>query len=296
MLAMIERLLVLGVHLKSEGYPNVLYRLQSLANSGTFDVSEINHPMWRTASRVRPGFSAKLGALFRAAWAHLVVVTRFLLYARSVRRVYLPYPAVFVLFALSYLPRRLLPEWIVADAFISLYDTIVVDRKLLAASSLLARALRWMEARSYRLANRIVVDTPQNAAYLCSMFDLPSAQVFAIPLSTNETEFTLKAPLQPKPVCTVLFVGTLIPLHGIAFILDAITRLAHRQDIVFRLVGDGQESAKIAALIETLGHRMVWVNNWQSSAQLADEIANADICLGIFGEGNKTQRVCPFKL
>ncbi len=296
MLAMIERLLVLGVHLKSEGYPNVLYRLQSLANSGTFDVSEINHPMWRTASRVRPGLRAKLGALCRAVWAHLVVVTRYLLHARSVRRVYLPYPAVFVLFALSYLPRRLLPEWIVADAFISLYDTIVVDRKLLAASSLLARALRWMEARSYRLANRIVVDTPQNAAHLCSMFDLPSAQVVAIPLSTNETEFTLTAPLQPKPVCTVLFVGTLIPLHGIAFILDAITRLAHRQDIVFRLVGDGQESAKIAALIETLGHRMVWINNWQSSAQLADEIANADICLGIFGEGNKTQRVCPFKL
>jgi glycosyltransferase involved in cell wall biosynthesis len=128
------------------------------------------------------------------------------------------------------------------------------------------------------------------------MFNLPATQVLAIPLSTNETEFTPIAHAPPNSVCTVLFVGTLIPLHGIAFILDAISRLAHRQDIGFRLVGDGQESAKIAAAIKPLGSRLVWVQGWQSSAQLAAEIANADICLGIFGEGNKTQRVCPFKL
>ena len=33
-----------------------------------------------------------------------------------------------------------------------------------------------------------------------------------------------------------------------------------------------------------------------SSTELASSIASADICLGIFGGGDKAQRVCPYKI
>ena len=39
-----------------------------------------------------------------------------------------------------------------------------------------------------------------------------------------------------------------------------------------------------------------WERKWQSSKVIAEEIRQADICLGIFGAGDKAQRVCPFKL
>ena len=38
------------------------------------------------------------------------------------------------------------------------------------------------------------------------------------------------------------------------------------------------------------------MRDWQTAENIADEIEHADICLGIFGNTAKAQRVCPFKL
>ncbi len=290
-----NRLLILGVHLKSEGYPNVLYRLQDLTNTHAFDITEINQPMWRSLATPRGTIGAGLQNAIRAVWVHLTVLYQYLR-APPARWVYVPYPAVFLLFLLGLLPHRLRPRWIVVDAFISIYDTVVHDRQLLAARGLSARLLHWVERQAYRVADKIVVDTPQNADYLCEIFDLPAARVVSIPLSTNETAFFPVTRAAHPEFCNVLFVGTLIPLHGIAYIVDAMTRLSHRRDIRFKIIGDGQDSAKVAAALAHPDIQLTWTRSWQSSAQLAAEIGQADICLGIFGEGAKTQRVCPFKI
>ncbi len=289
-------LLVLGVHLKSEGYPNTLYRLRDLEASGLFQMVEINVPLWNEGTQNRHGFARLTRNAWHAAFAHMAVMARYLTSARRPERVYVPYPSVFVLFLLSWLPAKFRPQRVVADVFISLYDTIVLDRRLLRQNGIAAGILRWVEKRAYAYADRMVVDTRQNAQFICTLFGLPEAKAVATPLSIDEVHFKY-APYHPKPgVCRVLFVGTLVPLHGIETILEAIRLLSGRPDIHFNLIGDGQEAPLVEAWLHAHPMQLAWERNWQSSSRVAEAIGEADICLGIFGGGDKTQRVCPFKI
>ena len=86
---------------------------------------------------------------------------------------------------------------------------------------------------------------------------------------------------------TCLFVGKLIPLHGLDTILDA-ARLA--PELRFRVVGSGQE----AALLETATPNVERVP-WIAYESLAAEYHRAGCALGIFGTTAKASRVIPNK-
>ncbi|MBI2313369.1 MAG: glycosyltransferase [Betaproteobacteria bacterium] len=288
-------MLILGVHLKSEGYPNVLYRLRDLQAASECRVAEINVPMWTAGTQGSQGLRRVFRNAWRAVFAPVAVIARFLAAPRP-QRAYLPYPAVPVLALLSLLPKRLRPGRTVADAFISLYDTIVEDRRIFRPGSLPARLTKRLERRAYRAADMVVVDTPQSAAHLAREFGLPRDRVVAVPLSTDEDHFR-PSPYVPSPgTCSVLFVGTFIPLHGAEVIAGAARLLADRPDIRFRLVGDGQTAPEVGAVLGQGAAHVEWERGWQSSARLAAEIARADICVGIFGGGDKAQRICPLKV
>jgi glycosyltransferase involved in cell wall biosynthesis len=290
-----NNLLIMGVHPTSEGYPNTRFRLRDLKASGLFHLTEINVPMWRYRKQNLHGVFCQIGKFGRALFSHVAVMFRYLAVKRP-ERIYVPYPAVFVLFLLSWLPERFRPQRIVADAFISLYDTVVHDRYLLRKEGLPARLLMWVEKRAYAFADVVVVDTPQNVRFLCSLFNLPESKVVAVPLSTDETNFR-HVPYQPHSgTCYVLFVGTLVPLHGVETILAAASLLSDRSDIYFKLIGDGQDAPIVEAWQRKYKPALDWERKWLSSEQVAEEIFHADICLGIFGTGDKTQRVCPFKI
>jgi glycosyltransferase involved in cell wall biosynthesis len=160
-----------------------------------------------------------------------------------------------------------------------------------------AQLLKWVERRAYNVANILIVDTQQNKKFLSSLFCLPESKITVIPLSTDESNFK-NATYEPlsSEICKVLFVGTLIPLHGIKTILEAISLFSKESNIQFKIIGDGQDAHLIEAWIDKHGIAIEWERTWQSSAQLAIEIDGADICLGIFGVGDKTQRVCPYKI
>jgi glycosyltransferase involved in cell wall biosynthesis len=209
---------------------------------------------------------------------------------------YIPYPAIFVLLLLRVVPRSLRPSRIIADAFISLYDTIVTDRRFLQDTGMPARTLRFLEQRALQFADHLVVDTPQNARFLADAFALPATKISAIPLATDELHFRPQPYTPHVGLCRVLFVGTLAPLHGVMTILEATRMLAGRSDIEFRIIGDGQESPVVDAWLKANQVNLKWERRWQSSSQIAEAIVGADVCLGIFGAGEKTQRVCPYKL
>jgi hypothetical protein len=121
-----------------------------------------------------PGSFLRLPRLaLRLVAVHLKLLFR-LLRAPPADIVYIPYPGVFVL---NLLPRRLRRRaHVVVDAFISIYDTAVCDRQLLAPTDLLARLLRWVERRAYNRADLVIVDTPENASFIRSTFELDSAE------------------------------------------------------------------------------------------------------------------------
>lgn len=181
------------------------------------------------------------------------------------------------------------------DGFISLYNTVVNDRKLWSPNALLSRLLYKLERHAFIKADIVLVDTPQNAEFYSKLFNLSSAHFLALPLATNETNY-IPTPYSPsRERCRVLFIGTLVPLHGIRTIIEAARRLASRRDIEFKIIGDGADAPILQAAIADLAN-VTWQRRWCSAEELANEIKASDICLGVFGDTDKTQRVCPYKI
>lgn len=289
-----NKVLILGVYLKTEAYPNVLYRLADLQRCKTIQISEINAPMWKQGMGNWRKTRSWRGVQ-RSIRAHLSVFRRYLMSDKNTV-VYVPYPAVFILALISLLPKRLRPRKLVADAFISLYDTIVLDRKLIEPQKLSARFLKAVESRAYRRADELVVDTKENVEHLKHTFSFGDKSIRAVPLSTDEINFSFKPYYSDRKTCRVLFIGTFVPLHGVDVIVGAAEQLKTFDNIRFRLIGDGQTTAVLDRYISEKKLAVEWERQWQTSAQLAKEIEQADICLGIFGPEDKTQRVCPFKV
>jgi len=213
--------------------------------------------------------------------------------------VYVPYPAVPLLWLLSWLPRKMRPV-LIADAFISLWDSLFIDR---GGSGSAKNGFRWLwrlEGRALRSADHVLTDTTANAVYFVSCFGLDPARVRAIPLAVIEPEaIPMRQPaimLRQKRF-RVIYIGTLVPLHGIDCLLRGIEPLLKDGRLEFWIVGDGQESPVVEAFCAAHpGISLQWIRDWQSPAEVSALIQSAHVCLGVFGGGGKAARVLPFKL
>jgi glycosyltransferase involved in cell wall biosynthesis len=293
-------LTILGVYIKSDAYPNVKYKIELLLQDKALAAKEINFPL----SYIQRLGKRKLIILEAIRWV-LAIVQFSYAHIRTViaasrldrpRYLYIPYPSIFVLYLLSWLPTRWRPDKIFADVFISIYDTIVEDRRLLSSRNPLAWLLHSIEQRAYRNANVIFADTNFNAQYLSSNFKIDAEKIVTLPLSINEAVYKAQPYIATGGICTVLFIGTFVPLQGAAVIANAIVLLRSYEHIRFRLIGNGQTSEEAAAILDRAEcHNVSWERNWLSAPELSKEIQKSDICLGIFGSGEKTQRVWPLK-
>ena len=293
-------LTVLGVHVSSEAYPTVKHRVRALLQSAEISVQEINYPLAARLSQqgrrspLRRPFAVAASGL-RLLASHVRAVVAFLR-ARTAGALYVPYPAILVLYLLSLLPKRRRPAAVYCDAFISLYDTVVRDRKLIRAASPLAAVLRHVEARAYRFADQVIVDTPLNADCMARDFGLAPEKFVAVPLSINERAYAPK-PYRPRPgICNVLFVGTFAPLQGVDVVARAAGLLSDDASLRFRIIGTGQTADRVAEILAASPSvHCEWDRTWRSAGELSGAIREADVCLGIFGEGDKAQRVWPLK-
>jgi glycosyltransferase involved in cell wall biosynthesis len=124
---------------------------------------------------------------------------------------------------------------VVFNPLVSLYDTFVEDRRRFRRRSLAARALKTIDAQALRAADLVVADTEANAAFLAGLGGLPRDKVEVCFVGAEERVF---APgWDPAEPFTALFIGKLIPLHGLATVLEA-ARIA--SDVRFKIIGSGQ--------------------------------------------------------
>lgn len=295
------RLIVAGVAIGGDGYPNAANTIALLRQDLRCEVRD--RAYW-LPPEVRLWHLAKGSLLKRATLAlrlgvgGLSQATRLLLHQRAGDVAYLPYPAPLTLWWLSLIPKRWRPRCI-ADAYISLWDTLFRDRGGGDANGLVSRIVRGFEARSLRAASVVLVDTEANKRQMIADFALPARAVRSVPLAIDEHLFLSSvgdANTAGRPA-RVLFVGTLVPLHGIEVVLAAATELLKGGDVEFRLIGDGQQRPLIEAFVRNGAPAgFTWMRDWMPLAAIAREIEEADVCLGVFGGDGKAARVLPFKL
>ena len=175
---------------------------------------------------------------------------------------------------------------VVFNPLISLYDTLVDDRRRFRAGSLAARTLAVVDRRALRAADLVVADTEANATFLAAAAALPRKRVATCFVGAEERLFW-PGWARRKPF-TALFVGKLIPLHGVETVLAA-ARAA--SELRFQIVGSGQ----LESLLESRPPNVVW-RSWVDYDRLPTELWAAGCALGVFGGSGKAQRVIPNKV
>ncbi|MDT8397199.1 MAG: glycosyltransferase [Pseudomonadales bacterium] len=295
------KLAILGVNQFSDLYPNVKYKILILKKIEKIFTKCFFYNLGDVTfygTMKKKSFFKKLSMSLKIFYGTLRVIGCFIF--NKEKNVYIVYPAFFIVLFFSLMPKSRRPV-IFIDAFISLYDTIVNDRALIKTDTWKARLLFVLEKKVFLTADHILVDTSDNAAFYGRIFQIPFDKFHVVPLAIPELIMPDVGLNQEdgrksnKFIC--LFVGSLVPLHGIEEILNAVKNLSHIPDIEFVIVGDGQQSALIEEFIsEDKPVNLIWHKGVFPTDFIVNEIKRASLCLGVFGLGNKAARVVPYKL
>jgi glycosyltransferase involved in cell wall biosynthesis len=271
-------------------YPRTAVLTAGLRELG-HEVVTAHHPVWERQRHKAGGFLsviplATAAGRWTSAWVRLARRHRAL---GPVDAIVAGYPAQLdALPAARIARRRGVP--LVVDMMVSLVDTFAGDRG--RVGRLGARALAAIDASAVRAADLVMCDTHANSEFIGRRFRVPVARRIVVPVGAEDV-FRHRPEVAGDQSGKALFVGKLAPLHGLATVLAA-ARTPGCPPI--RLIGDGQLGGWLRN--ELARDRPVGLEHvsWVPYAALPDEIAGAEISLGIFGDSEKASRVVPNKV
>jgi len=185
---------------------------------------------------------------------------------------------------------------IVFFPFVSIFQTLVEDRKLIKEGSLTAKFLRFVDKTACKISNMIILDTNENIDYFCNEFNLNKNKFRRLFITADEKIFFPLPIKKRNKIFNVIFMGTFIPLHGINVIIESAKILSYKKDVIFTLIGNGQTRPQIEKMVNDNGLKNVKFVNSVKSEILPKFLREADLCLGIFSGNKKAQSVIPFKI
>lgn len=210
---------------------------------------------------------------------------------------YQKYDVIFV----GFLPQLIVPFFhrfgkkkLVIDFFVSVFDTLVNDRKKIAPKKLAAKFCHWLDSYVVKKADIIIADTKADASYFIQEFKGEGNKFETLYLEADMSIYYPRKQhknIKLKDKFVVLYFGSILPLQGVEVVLDAVRLLKDQKEIYFQLIGP----------ISSKYHKPVQNNveyiKWISQEQLAEYIANADLCLaGHFSKDiDKARRTIPGK-
>ncbi len=292
------RVCYFGTYSTEPGYPRNRVLIKGLRKNGV-EVIECHKPLWRDADekeRLIKNFPFNLKAVFRAIFTYFYLTVQFFK-IKNCDLIIVGYTGHFDIF-LARLLNIFRRKPLIFDAFLSLYDTAVMDRKIVSPGSFKAKFLWWVDRFACKTADAVILDTNEHIDYFAREFGLERTKFIRAFVGEDNTIFRFQgASAGAKERFNVLFFGTYIPLHGIEYILQAANILKEHSDISFKLVGIGPLLTKTLDTARSLGLKNTeFVTHLADYNELIKHIMDADICLGIFGNTDKAKRVIPCKI
>mgnify|MGYP000418674417 CR=1 FL=1 len=177
---------------------------------------------------------------------------------------------------------------ILFDAFISTYDTLCFDRKVISPNSPAGRLAKWLDEQACRLADRVLVDTQAQADFFHDTLGVPREKLDVLYVGCDEKIFYPRSTTFDENL--VLFYGEFLPLHNIEVILQA-AQLVMSDGIHFQIIGPFGKHIKQKQLNQAHLTNVEFIPPVPLE-QLPSYISRAAICLGgHFGASEKAGRV-----
>lgn len=183
---------------------------------------------------------------------------------------------------------------LVIDFFISVYDTLVNDRKKFSDRNPIARICHLLDAYVIRKADCVITDTKADAAYFIQEFRGNKDKFVTVYLEADRTVYYPRRQQKRRGLegkFVILYFGSMLPLQGADIVLQAIALLEDEKDIFFQIIGP------IPQKYDRPVQDNVEYIDWLEQEELAAYIANADLCLaGHFNAAiGKADRTIPGK-
>lgn len=209
------------------------------------------------------------------------------------------FDVVFIGFA----PQLVLPLWkwkfknkiIIIDFFISLYDTLVCDRKKFKESSFAANSLLKIDKITLRHSDWIIADTKKHADFFKDELNADGEKLMVLYLEADKKIYyplKIKKNKDYQDKFVVFYFASILPLQGVDFVIKAFTEI-RSEDFHFIFVGPIDEKQKKVLF----GQKNLSYFSWLSQDKLAGLIAQSDLCLaGHFCDSiEKAKRTIPGK-
>ena len=293
----IKKIIFFGTYQNSHLYSRNQEIQRAYKNIG-YDVTEL-----QPLSNLKRSSNPAITSLYRVFIQILRQLLGWISLLRHIRKIrqhklfLIPYPAHLdiLLLKLCLLGKE---HFIIMDAFLGLYDTIVEDRKLIRKQNLLAKLVKSYEKFALSLSHKILIDTEQQAEMLCNNYQISKSKLFSVPVGIDESVWYPRPYPESNDEFRVVFWGTFIPLHGIETIIKAAKLLETKsKKIKFRLVGTGQTASEIKHLLAQYKlTNLQWIDHLISHTELVEIVTNSHCVLGIFGSSNKADNVIPYKI
>ena len=187
-----------------------------------------------------------------------------------------------VIFA-GFSPQLLLPFYwkfkkkvVVIDFFISVYDTLVNDRKNVLKRGIVAWFCHWLDSFTIRRADHIITDTKEHQRYFLSEFGGITEQFETLYLEADQSIYFPRKQEKPsrlKDKYVVLYFGSILPLQGVDVVLKAAEALKDHSSIWIQIIGPVSKEYK-----KPIQDNIEYVD-WLEQKELAEYIANSDLCL-----------------
>ena len=283
--------------------------IEGLRSSG-WQVQECHVPLWEKERDKTGAYLGPWSLVLRAVelkLAYLRLLLKYVFTAGSYDIMvvgYIGHLDMPLAWLLTRLPRRPL----VFSPLISLYDTLVDDRRSFADGTLMSRLLRRLDRWTCARADLVLLDTDAHIGYFADTFNLPRQRFARVFVGAPE----LGAMPEPEPAeilngqdafeptdgapFQVVFIGKFTPLHGLPYMMEAARRLRDEPDIVFHFIGSGQLSVEMHETARRLELDNVRFTDWIPYETIPRYLHGAGVCLGIFGTTDKAARVIPGKV
>lgn len=184
---------------------------------------------------------------------------------------------------------------IIYNAFRSLYEGLIISRKLASPFSVKAIYYWLLDFVAVRFANLTIVETNHQLDFFKKMFRISEKKMYRNWIGVDENMFFYDSSIPKSDVFTVLFRGALMPEAGAKYVVRA-AKLLEDKNIRFIIVGGGILSGRVKELIGELNPKnLEYVEDYLSYEQLRYMMQKCHLSLGQLSDHNRLNRTIPHK-
>lgn len=213
---------------------------------------------------------------------------------RECQIIFVAFPG-YVTTPLAWILAKITRKKIVLDAFMSAYDSMILDRQSYGKHSLAALKYWLLDWFSCVFADIILLDAEEYINYYVKTFKIRRNKFRRLLVGSDDKILHPREQKKATKNFLVHFHGTYLPLQGIPYIIKA-AKILEAEGIEFNIIGQMSTYGEALEMCRQLEIKNINFIERVPYEKLGEYMSVADVCLGMFGATDKALRCSAFKV